>query len=83
MSKGPGWFQALSKPVQEVIEQTLHVLMGVGLGLTCTVLVVWWREFVQQAPIERLEDTGRDILFTLAGVTVGQIMLLGVVWALL
>ena len=68
---------------RDKVDQALHFLMGVAMGLSFTVLLLWWREFRQQAPIERIGDTGRDIRFSLIGVTVGQVALVGLVWGLL
>jgi hypothetical protein len=33
---------------------------------------MWWREFVKQAPIERIDDTARDLKFTMIGACCGQ-----------
>lgn len=50
MSAGPAWFKKLPKPIQNVIEDVLHVGMGFAAGLVCFDLYLWWREWVKQWP---------------------------------
>ena len=82
----PAWYAALSREERDRVDQALHVAGGVLMGLVfADRLFVWWREFVAQAPIERLEDTKRDMLFWGIGGTIGNVIQVAalVVWGVL
>lgn len=76
MSSDPKWYEALPDWAQEAVDQAAHVAMGFGLAAVGTAAAAWaffhWREFVQQAPIERVYDTERDMRFGIIGACVGQ-----------
>jgi adenylosuccinate lyase len=78
----PGWYQRLPRGARDGIDQTLHFLGGFALALVFgDRLFAWWREFVGQAPIERIEDTRRDYFFWALGGTVGHIAQVGAIVA--
>jgi len=71
------WWNRLPRGVREPIEQTLHfVFLGLVPAALGTAAAAWalnhWREFYHQAPIERIDDTERDMRFALYGAVVGQ-----------
>lgn len=74
------WYDDLSRPQRDAIDQTLHVAAGFMIASLGTAAAAWawahWREFKVQAPIERIEDTRRDMRFVLYGATGGQIVFL-------
>jgi hypothetical protein len=74
MAKGPKWFQELPKETQNNIEQAGHFLWGFAESFVFADRIhFWWREFVKQAPIERLWDTKADLLWFRIGGTCGDI----------
>lgn len=77
MSDDPKWYQKLSKEEQERIDQTAHFFMGFFLSAAASPVAAWWlfhvREFIWQAPVERVNDTEKDMRFGLYGATVGLI----------
>lgn len=85
----PGWYQRLSHAGKDAVDQALHFLMGLGIASVGTAAAAWalfhWREFYQQAPIQRVYDTERDMRWGLIGACVGQIVnavaLGAIVWA--
>lgn len=74
----PRWYQSLSREGRDRVDQTLHVALGFVLALIGSAALAWgffhWREFVQQAPIERIEDTRRDMRFGVYGAVAGQVV---------
>ena len=56
------WYDALSRSQRDAIDQTLHfIFLGLVPAAIATAAASWglnhWREFVKQAPIERIADT--------------------------
>ena len=75
----PDWYQALSRQNRDRIDQFLHfLLMGLlpsmVLSAAPSFAYMWHREFVAQAPIERIDDTARDMKFCMIGACVGQVI---------
>jgi hypothetical protein len=72
------WYDGLSRAGRDRIDQTLHFLAAFGIASLGTAAGAWeWahrREFVEQAPIERIGDTQRDMRFMLYGAWVGQVV---------
>lgn len=77
------WYDSLSDAGRDCIDQTLHTAAGFGLGLVLPSWASWaichHREFVQQAPIERIEDLERDMRFWLIGTAIGWTVRAGLV----
>lgn len=73
-----GWYDGLSRAGRDRVDQTLHVLAGFGIASLGTAAAAWeWahrREFIEQAPIERVGDTQRDMRFVLYGAWGGQVV---------
>lgn len=69
-------YEDLSRTQRDIVDQTLHFLAGLAIATVGTAAAAWaWshhREFVQQAPIERIYDTERDDRFVLYGAALGQ-----------
>jgi hypothetical protein len=67
----PRWYKHLSRQARDVVDQTLHVLWfgSVSLFLSPSIAWAWahYREFHAQAPIERIDDTERDLRFSVFG----------------
>jgi hypothetical protein len=78
MSKNdPAWYDELSRKNRDRVDQTLHfLLMGfipsIFLTAAPSFAYAWNREFIEQAPIERIEDTARDMKFVMMGAVCGQ-----------
>lgn len=75
----PVWYDSLSRENRDRIDQFLHfTLMGLLpsalLSAAPSFAYMWHREFVKQAPIERIDDTARDMKFCMIGACVGQII---------
>lgn len=79
--RDPDWYDRLSHSGKDTVDQALHFLMGFALALVGTAAAAWavfhWREFFEQAPIQRVYDTERDMRFGLIGAAVGQVAQLG------
>lgn len=80
------WYDGLSRTGRDRVDQTLHFLAGFGIASVGTAAAAWeWahrREFIEQAPIERIGDTERDMRFVLYGAWGGQVVWTGwVCWA--
>lgn len=80
------WYEGLSRAGRDRVDQTLHVLAGFGIASLGSAAAAWeWahrREFIEQAPIERIWDTQRDMRFVLYGAWGGQVVWTGwVCWA--
>ena len=77
----PKWYDRLSHDGKDAVDQALHFLMGLGFSVVGTAAAAWaffhWREFFQQAPIQRVYDTERDMRFGLFGAVLGQGLQLG------
>ena len=76
--KDPEWYDKLSRKNRDRVDQALHfVLMGflpsLVLSAAPSFAYMWHREFVKQAPIERIDDTARDMKFCMIGACVGQV----------
>jgi hypothetical protein len=61
-----------------MVDQTLHfVLIGflpsILFSAAPSFAYTFWREFVKQLPIDRLDDTIRDTKFCMIGACVGQV----------
>ena len=75
----PGWYKRLPPSAREAVDQTGHAILGALGGLFCLDRpLVWWREFVSQRPIERIDDTARDMWWFAVGGTIGQAALVAV-----
>ena len=99
MSKGPEWFQELSKSRRDAIEQVGHSVWGWVYGLLCLDLLTWRREFVTQWPpgkpythkgrkvtqLSRVADTKRDLFWFGVGSTSAHVQRTAalIAWALL
>jgi hypothetical protein len=72
------WYEGLDRAGRDAVDQTLHAGAGFGIAALGSSWAAWaWahrREFVVQAPIERIEDTQRDMRFMLYGAGVGQVV---------
>lgn len=71
------WYEdRLDRGGRDLVDQTLHVLGWGLLAAVGTAAAAWavahHREFVRQAPIERIDDTERDMRFMLIGAAIGQ-----------
>lgn len=75
------WYDNLDRDERDVVDQILHFLAGFGIASVGSTAAAWeWahrREFIHQAPIERINDTQRDMRFKLHGAWVGQIVWTG------
>lgn len=76
MFVGPlDWYDDLPREKRNAIDQTLHVFAGFFLGFFLPGWASWaichYREFVKQAPIERIADTEQDMRFWLLGTAMG------------
>jgi hypothetical protein len=75
----PKWYDDMSRKNRDRVDQALHFVV---IGFLPSILVtaapsfayVWWREFVHQAPIDRIDDTIRDIKFCMMGAVCGQVI---------
>jgi len=81
-------FKNLPKPVQQIIDQVLHVLVAglvvwvfaaltdsIPLAVTVSAITAFVREFWLQWPIKRLWDTALDLFFWFLGTTMTAIFL--------
>lgn len=72
------WYEALSRENRDRVDQALHFLAAFVIACAVSAAGAWsWahnREFFAQAPIERIEDTERDMRFMLFGAGAGQIV---------
>lgn len=68
----PRWYKKLSRKNREAVDQTLHLICGLGLsavgGAYLSAVILYVREFWLQWPVERIADTRRDMAFWLAGI---------------
>lgn len=75
------WYEGLTHDGKNRVDQALHALAGFGLAAVGSAALAWhWahhREFVEQAPIERVWDTERDMRHVLYGAWAGQIFFTG------
>lgn len=74
----PRWYRRLSREARDAWDQAGHVAMCFGIASVGSAAAAWgfmhWREFAQQAPIERIEDTRRDMRFGVYGAAAGQVV---------
>lgn len=74
----PDWYRRLSRRARDAWDQAGHFGMCFGLAAVGSAAAAWgfmhWREFVKQAPIERIDDTERDSRFGVYGAAVGQVI---------
>lgn len=77
----PGWYKRLSRRARDAWDQTGHFGMCFGIASVASGAAAWgfmhWREFNQQAPIERIADTRRDMRFGVYGAAAGQVIFTG------
>lgn len=75
---GPGWYEKLPRKARDAWDQTGHFWMCFGIAAVGSAAAAWgfmhWREFDAQAPIERIEDTRRDMRFGIYGAIPGQLV---------
>lgn len=80
------WYDGLPRSKRDAVDQALHVAAGFAIASLGTAAAAWgwahWREFQVQAPIERIEDTRRDMRFVLYGAVGGQVVNLALFAAL-
>ena len=89
MKSDPEWYDRLSHAGKDAVDQALHFLMGLGISSVGSAAAAWaffhWREFVEQAPIQRVYDTERDMRFGLIGACFGQVIqavaIAAIIWA--
>jgi hypothetical protein len=77
--KDPEWYDNLSRKNRDRVDQAAHFVVfgflpSCFLSAAPSFAFMWWREFVKQAPIERIDDTARDMKFTMIGACVGQVV---------
>ena len=75
----PKWYKKLSRENRDRVDQAAHlVVMGFLpsclLSAAPSFAFMWHREFVKQAPIERIDDTARDMKFCMIGAVLGQVV---------
>lgn len=73
------WYEEkLDRRGRDRVDQTLHVVGWFLLAAVGSAALAWavahHREFVRQAPIERIDDTERDMRFMLIGSAAGQVV---------
>lgn len=68
------WYDRLDRAERDYVDQAGHFTLGFILGFFLPGWVSWaichHREFVRQAPIQRIDDTERDMFFWQLG-TIG------------
>lgn len=79
------WYDGLTRRQRDAIDQTGHFLLGLVFASLGSAALAWAffhrREFLEQAPIERIHDTERDMAFGLSGACWGQVVhSLAIVW---
>jgi len=74
----PQWYRDLTPQRQEAVDQTLHLVCGLGLcaigGAYLSMVSLYIREFWLQWPVERVADTRKDMAFWTAGTGVWEIV---------
>lgn len=74
----PKWYRRLSRRARDAWDQTGHFWLGLVIASVGSGAAAWaffhWREFDQQAPVERIADTQRDMRFGVYGAAVGQVI---------
>ncbi|MDX2018220.1 MAG: hypothetical protein SFY95_11375 [Planctomycetota bacterium] len=79
----PRWYARLSRRARDAWDQAGHFGMCFALASALGAGAAWafmhWREFFDQAPIERIDDTERDMRFGLFGALAGQLVFM--TWA--
>ncbi len=73
------WYEDhLDRRGRDAVDQCLHLAGWFLIACLGTAAAAWavahWREFVSQAPIERIDDTERDMRFMLVGACLGQVV---------
>tara|TARA_Y100000361_G_scaffold87255_1_gene77517 strand:+ start:445 stop:690 length:246 start_codon:yes stop_codon:yes gene_type:complete len=74
----PQWYRDLTPQRQEAVDQIAHLVCGLSLcalgGAYLSMVGLYAREFWVQWPVERIEDTKRDMAFWTAGAGVWEIV---------
>lgn len=72
----PKWYSRLSRRGRDAVDQAGHFLMCFAIASILGAGAAWafmhWREFYEQAPVERVDDTERDMRFGIFGAIAGQ-----------
>tara|TARA_R110000744_G_scaffold78292_1_gene154326 strand:- start:1558 stop:1803 length:246 start_codon:yes stop_codon:yes gene_type:complete len=73
----PEWYKRLHPETQEVVDQTAHLFLGLGLsamgGAYLSMVALYIREFWIQWPVERVADTRKDMAFWIGGTGIWEV----------
>ena len=74
----PQWYRDLTPQRQEAVDQIAHLVCGLSLcalgGAYLSMVGLYVREFWVQWPVERIEDTRKDMAFWTAGAGVWEVV---------
>ena len=76
--KDPDWYKKLSPEGQELVDQSLHLILGIVScaigGAYLSMVCLYIREFWIQWPVERVEDTRTDMAFWTCGAGIFELI---------
>jgi len=74
----PLWYKNLSPQKREAVDQTLHLICGLGIcaiaGSYVSMVSLYVREFWLQWPVERVADTRKDMAYWILGTGICELL---------